>query len=146
MIPDLIDIKSDWEVLPSGIHNATMNDIEARYTWTETRVKLFNGLKLALASFRHAGCKTVYLDGSFVTSKDIPGDYDVCWDPLGVDPSKLDPVFLDFSDKRKNQKLKFKGEFFPASIQADRKGTTFLDFFQIDKNSGNAKGILKIQL
>jgi hypothetical protein len=87
----------------------------------------------------------VYLDGSFVTGKPEPGDFDVCWDPTGVDPSRLDPVLLDFSDGRKAQQEKYCGEFFPSSARADGR-LTFVDFFQVDKLSGEAKGIARIRL
>jgi hypothetical protein len=79
----------------------------------------------------------------FVTEKPIPGDFDVCWDSMGVDTLKLNPVFLDFSEGRKKQKEMFQGEFFPVHLPADRKHT-FLDFFQIDKDTQNAKGIICI--
>lgn len=85
------------------------------------------------------------MDGSYVTDKPNPGDFDLCWDPTHVNAHKLDPVFLDFSNLRKNQKLKYGGEFFPSSAKAD--GThTFIEFFQIDKETGLEKGIIRIQL
>ena len=94
---------------------------------------------------KKAGCSIVYLDGSYITSKPSPLDFDVCWDPIGVDPTKLDPVLLDFSNKRNNQKLKYGGEFFPSSSKADG-SHTFVDFFRMDKESGKEKGIIRIQL
>ena len=42
-----------------------------------------------------ASCQTGYLDGSFVSSKLEPGDFDACWDEKGVDLDKLDPVLLN---------------------------------------------------
>jgi len=38
------------------------------------------------------------------------------------------------------------GEMFVASWGADPEGARFLDFFQIDKNTGDAKGIVAIDL
>ena len=38
------------------------------------------GLRAALESLKSAGCRTVYLNGSFVTSKEAPNDFDACWD------------------------------------------------------------------
>lgn len=81
---------------------------------------------------------TLYLDGSFVTSKQIPADFDACWDSAGVDPGLLDPVLLDFSGGRAAQKVKYRGELLPSSV--------FLDFFQIDKQSGRSKGIIVLDL
>ena len=92
-----------------------------------------------------AGCKTVFLDGSFVTDKLYPGDFDACWDPAGIDTNKLDPVLLDFSNRRKRQKQKYYGEFFPSSFLADG-SRTFVEYFQMDKDTGGAKGIIRIQL
>jgi len=44
------------------------------------------------------------------------------------------------------QKAKFGGEMFVANSSAAHDGTRFLDFFQIDKNTGDAKGIVAIDL
>jgi len=88
----------------------------------------------------------VYIDGSFVTAKEVPGDFDGCWEPHGVDPDLLDPVLLDFRHPRRAQKEKFRGEFFIADGGADLAGTHFLEFFQIDKATGDPKGIIAIDL
>lgn len=45
-------------------------------------------------------------------------DYDAAWEMLGVDPYRLDPVLLDFSNSRAAMKAKYGGEFFPASFEA----------------------------
>ena len=88
----------------------------------------------------------VYLDGSFVTSKPAPGDFDACWAVNGVVVDALDPVFLDFSHGRARQKERFGGEFFPADLPEGETGRTFLEFFQTDKETGDAKGIVVIDL
>ena len=93
----------------------------------------------------------LYLDGSFVTDKETvygapPGDFDGCWDPVGVDPMLLDPVLLDFTNKRAAQKAKFGGELFLSTAPASSIGPVFLDFFQVDKITGAAKGILGLDL
>lgn len=93
-----------------------------------------------------AGCPTVYLDGSYVTGKPKPGDFDACWDPTGVDPGKLDPVFLQFANGRAEQKVAFKGEFFPSSMMCVDVGRAFVDFFQLDRFTGKQKGIVSISL
>lgn len=58
---------------------------------------------------------------------------------------QLDPVLLDFSNKRAAQKAKYGGELFISSFIADAQGRTFLDFFQEDRN-GNPKGIVEVHL
>lgn len=132
--------------LPPGVHHASWNEIVSRFGGSVWRVSLLGGLKDALASLKAAGCKVAYIDGSFVTAKDSPGDYDACWHEVGVDPEALDPVLLDFSRKRAAQKAKFRGELFPASAAADPQGNSFLKFFQTDKATGEQKGIIAIDL
>lgn len=97
-------------------------------------------------SLKEAGCLTAYIDGSFVTQKETPGDFDACWDPVGVDPLRLDPVLLMFDSGRIAQKTKYGGELFIASIRNGRTGPAMLDFFQTDKDSGKRKGIVAIDL
>ena len=143
MIPKFVDIGGPWNVLPPGVHDATIKEVEARFATSDHRKHLFSGFRNGVMALRKAGCRKVFLDGSFITEKPVPGDFDVCWDSTGVDPAKLDPVFLDFSDRRKKQKGHFHGEFFPANLLADEKHF-FLDYFQIDKYTGNTKGIICI--
>ena len=92
------------------------------------------------------GCRTAYVDGSFVTAKPLPMDFDACWAIDGVDADRLDPVFLDFSNSRARQKARFGGEFFPADLPEGITGKTFLEFFQTDKETGAPKGIVAIDL
>ena len=103
------------------------------------------GLKTALDSLKIAGCQTVYIDGSFVTTKEVPNDFDVCWEVGGVDPYLLDPVLLMFDAGRAAQKAKYCGELLPNGIEGDT-GLTFLEFFQVDKETGNPKGIVALDL
>jgi len=141
VIPDFVDIGGPWKVLPPGVHNATLEEVETRFAISDHRKRLFSGFRGGVMALRKAGCRKIYLDGSFVTEKPIPADFDVCWDSMGVDITKLDPVFLDFCDGRKKQKKTFHGEFFPVDFLANGKNF-FFDFFQIDRYTENAKGII----
>ena len=131
-------------LLPKGIYRANWQEIVKRFGGNRQRSQLLRGLKEALDLLRDAGCRRVYLDGSFVTEKQSPNDVDVCWDVDGVDPMSLDSVFFEFDNGRAAQKAKYGAEFFPA--QAPQHLKTFLDFFQIDKESGEAKGIIELLL
>mgnify|MGYP006302624461 CR=1 FL=1 len=145
MIPAFVDVGGPWEVLPPGVHDATLEEVRIRYATSDHRKRLFDGFVEGVIALRKAGCRTILLDGSFVTAKPTPGDFDACWDPVGVDVKKLDPVLLDFAHARKNQNARYGGEFFPASALAD--GAHFFhEFFQIDRHTGSAKGIIRIKL
>lgn len=132
--------------LPPGIHLATWDEIVERYATNERRGQVMGGLRTAVASLHAAGCSRVYLDGSFVTDKELPGDFDSCWEAGSVDPGLLDAVLLDFRDRRAVQKGKFGGEFFPAQFVGEPGGTTFLEFFQLDRLTQQPKGIIAIDL
>src|SRR5438067_8517397 len=114
--------------LPAGIHRATWRELVERFGKNEYRKDLIGGLKAGLELLKSASCRTAYIDGSFVTAKDYPGDFDVCWELNGVDGRLLDPVFRDFSNRRAAQKARFRGEFFPAEFPAGG-GHTYLEFF-----------------
>lgn len=129
--------------MPVGIHPTTWGEVEVRFGTNAQRRYLLRGLKAVLTVLQRAGCVTAYIDGSFVTERTQPNDYDGCWDPAGVDPKLLDPVLLDFANGRSAQKAKYRGEVFPVVRSS---GNTFLDFFQVDKQTGNPKGIIMIDL
>ena len=87
----------------------------------------------------------MHLDGSFVTEKIHPNDFDGCWDAANVDVALLDPVLLFFDNGRAAQKQKYRGEMFIAN--GWNSGIcTFLDFFQRDKHTGLPKGIVGVDL
>ena len=142
MIPDL----NANGHLPPEIHWATWDELKERYGKNPWRQHLLTGLGAVLENLKAAGCRTVYVDGSFVTSKELPNDYDACWEEAGVDPERLDPVLLTFDAGRATQKARYFGESFPASVTADPEGLSFLEFFRTDKETGEAKGIVAIDL
>lgn len=132
--------------LPPGEHEATWDEVLARFGYTRHRLELLAGLKAALDNLRAAGCRRAYLDGSFVTAKETPNDYDGCWEVAGVNDALLDPVLLDFGPKRLAQKAKYGGELFLAHGLADpRTGRRYREFFQHDR-SENPKGVIVLDL
>jgi hypothetical protein len=42
-------------------------------------------------------------------------------------------------------KLKYRGDLFPAEAPEGASGKAFLDFFQTDKRTGRAKGIVSLE-
>ena len=147
MIPTLIDILgAPWPVLPEGIHVADFASISACFAISPWRRGLFDELLEASRNLSNAGCRRLYLNGSCVTGKPKPADYDACWEPDGVNPDVLDPTLLNFDNQRALQKAKYKGEFFPTSASAGCSRATFVDFFRIEKFTGLKKGIILAEL
>jgi hypothetical protein len=132
--------------LPPGIHKATWKELEDRFGVTPWRRFLLSGLREGLDCLKRAGCETAYLNGSFVSTKVAPADFDGCWEPFGVNLDALDPVLLDFSAGRQAQKERFGGELFPADMVVEPERIRILDFFQRERVSGRAKGIVEVDL
>lgn len=130
--------------LPPGEHVATWDEVVEGFGWTERRRRLLDGLAEAIDLLAAAGCRRVWVNGSFVTAKDEPGDFDACWDTAGVDLDAVDPVLLDLSDHRRAQKERFGGELFPNVIET-QSGLSFAEFFQTERDTGR-KGIVVINI
>jgi hypothetical protein len=132
--------------LPPGVHFASWKEIRTRFGFNQRRLQLLAGFWKACSILRKAGCRLVYLDGSFVTTKHLPGDFDACWDIQNVAEHSVDAVFWDFANGRAAQKRRFGGEFFPAQLPEGATGKAFVDFFQVNKLTGAPKGIVAIRL
>ena len=135
--------------LVKGVHQISWDDFVTEYGYTDQRIELIKGLEIALSQLQDCGCKKVYIDGSFVTKKVVPGDYDACWEHEGVDIDKLRrdyPLFFDFDNGRMSQKSAYKGEIFPARVPAAVNPILlFINFFQLDRDN-QAKGIISLLL
>lgn len=145
MIPDFVSVSGTlWPLLPPGVHEATLTEFKYRYVYNIRRQKLYDGFLNGVSNLFSAGCLQIFIDGSFVTAKPEPNDYDLCWDIEHVQAALIDQVFTDFSNLRYNQKQKYGGEYFPITLLADPK-QSFLGFFQTDKATGSEKGIIRIK-
>jgi Family of unknown function (DUF6932) len=130
-------------VLPPGIHEASWQEIVDRFGGTTHRQELLGGLRDALVDLRSAGCGRAYLDGSFVTDKEVPNDYDLCWDVGGVRIPDLTPALLDVRPPRASQHARYGGDILPNVTEASV-GAPFVDFFQQNTVTGGVKGIVAI--
>lgn len=132
-------------VLPPGIHVATLGHVEVVFGWNQQRKNLLVGLRRAIRDLKRAGCQRVWLDGSFVTEKNVPGDYDMCWDMEGVVIDLLTPPLVTLDPPRALQKAHYGGDILPNVIEAGS-GQPFIDFFQQDSVTDSPRGIVEIDL
>src|SRR5665213_28845 len=145
MIPNYIFVRnSPFGLLPPGIHDATLEEVKIRYAINPRRIDLFKGMEMGIENLFLSGSPLIFLDGSYITTKPRPKDYEICCDPQFVDPKILDPIFLDFSERRNRQKQKYGGEYFPSTMIEIGSAKAFADYFQKDKHSGAIKGIVRI--
>lgn len=133
--------------LPPGVHFCEWQEFVERFGNTDIRLRLIQGLEMAMEQLKAAGCRTIYINGSFVTIKPDPGDFDACWDREEVDIDYLRanaPRLLNHYD-RAAQKAKYKGEIFPSDQPVGNYGLNSFELFQRDRLK-NSKGIIAIDL
>ena len=106
-----------WRILPPGEHFATLQEVEELLAFNSHRLNLFNGLVSAASLLAQSGCKYLYLDGSYVTEKDMPNDFDACWSLEEVNLESLDPIIWDIENGTTAQKKRFGGELYPNCIE-----------------------------
>ena len=68
--------------LPPGIHEATWVEVVGRFGTNDRRRELLQGMREALLHLARVGCRRIYLGGSFITAKEMPGDWDACYEPI----------------------------------------------------------------
>lgn len=146
MIPPL-DSKG---LLPPGKHRCTLLDVEQIFVYNSVRRNIFEGLEALIKILKSVSCGTIYLDGSFVTSKPRPNDVDVCWQEGTGSNYAYEfinaPILNPSPTNRAFHKTHFKADVFPADMIEIGSKKYFLDFFQEDKSTGIQKGILQIDL
>ena len=129
-----------------GVHDATWDELSTGSgEWR--RRELLEGLRAldSLADGRVVRC--AHLDGSFVTAKEEPGDFDACWEASGVDRDRLDPVLLAFANRRAAQKASFGGESFRPTGKPIRMARGFSTTSSRNSTvTGERKGIVSFYL
>jgi hypothetical protein len=138
MLPAFDDVTG---YLPPGEHRIGWAELYDRFGWNEHRQWLLSGLRRMAINLRDAGCRFFLLDGSFISTAELPEDYDACCDYTGMDPLKIDHRLLM---GKKAMKAEFRGEVHPEKYLADGL-TTFREFFQTDREDV-PKGVVILDL
>jgi len=133
--------------LPPGEHGATLGEIEQTFgTGNFRRRELFKRLEWVLHELRTKGVTRIWVAGSFVTSKERPGDVDVVYEP----PEKADPdtwgILSPWQRKRLKDREKVDLWKMPSYQPPDPQlgmRPTILDYFKRDID-GNSKGVITL--
>ncbi len=134
--------------LPKGIHKASWAEFVRRFGYNDRRRALLHGLLRALRLLQLAGCRTIYIGGSFASGKQKPRDIDVVWSGAETDWGylrRIAPVFFEMKPGSPGQKALFGGEFFPAEGIEMESGLTFLEFFQRDRRQ-RRRGLVQLDI
>lgn len=130
--------------LAPGLHWIGIRDFRDTFVLNYHRTWQFEGFVKACIELRQAGCSRVYVGGSYITSKEFPGDYDACWDPAGVSSTGLSILLYD--PLRRDEQLKvYRGEWFIAK-QGNGPESAMYEFLSKDKDTGIERGMVGIKL
>lgn len=134
-------------MLPPGIHTATLEEVRDKLGWGLRRRNLLDRLEVALRLMKNCGIERVYLDGSFVTEKDRPGDIDCCYDvPSGATNLRMMyPIWPWTPANRAMSKMMYGAELAPSRAPARASGQPYIEFFQRD-DRGRPRGIVLLEL
>lgn len=143
-----LSYKANGDLTP-GIIDMTWEEFKSTFSYNLHRSNLFKGIELAIKELKAVGCKTIYMDGSFISKKEQPQDFDLCWDEEGVNYKLIVteyPGLMDYGWRMKNMKKRYGGDIVPmTSLACYKKGLIFLAYFMQDKQSRD-KGIIRISL
>ena len=131
--------------MPPGRHETTIEEVRRRFGIASViRGRLFKGLSAVAARARKAGAGRLYLNGSFVTDKKGPGDWDaVLVVPVGFNPGSKDGAFLA---DRKRIKEDYGGDLFVIYEDDVEILEHYVDQVFGHDRHGRPKGMLVIDL
>jgi hypothetical protein len=120
--------------LPPGEYTvSSWSDFVDRYGYNQRRLGILDDIRRWLRHIQAAGCRTAWIDGSFVCAKDQPGDYDACH-LIGGSDADLDAA-----------KATFGGDIRPDLGSPPASNRFYIKIFQLDKQN-RAKGIVRLDL
>lgn len=136
--------------LPEGVHTATLEEVIERFLFSKKRETLIIGLKRLIDFCLSKKINILFLNGSFISRKLNPTDYDVCYTTNHPDKNTILKE-VESSFRHGDLEEKFGCQIFYAYSIADSKNNCFIDFFQQRKEEARKrkpkkKGIIKLIL
>jgi hypothetical protein len=141
MIPEL----TREGLLPPGVHEATLGEVRRRFgTDNPIRVRLMKGLESVAAIAGRVGARVLYLDGSFVTDKKDPRDWDaVVVAPIGTNCASREVLRLV---DRPRLKKEFGGDVFLIMEDDAELLNHYVGGVFVKDRLGRAKGLVRLHL
>jgi hypothetical protein len=129
--------------MPPGIHTVTLAEVKDKFAYNAKRIALFAGLNRVVGILSEAKCPEVFLDGSYITQKEEPGDYDLCFEPTGLQPTEPLRALLA---AKENRKAEYLGDIFARLPEPPYHHDHVTDWQKDGRNDDVIKGILRINL
>lgn len=142
MIPEF----DDTGLLPPGLYDTSLVEIQTVSGWNQHRQQLFVGLSRLVSIWNRSGfLDEIYVDGSFVTNKPEPGDVDIILvpNPDAMFSQEFVTLIQSHSIDREYTRREFGCEAFVVGGTANLEG--WLQFFGHDR-LGRPRGLLRVEL
>lgn len=135
--------------LPPGEHEATLEEVEARFATNKRRKEIFEGLRYVVEKLRANGVQEMWLGGSYVTSRERPSDADLVFKaPPGVKTAGWGDVTGMPTQRHVLKKARRVDLWKSPAPQPSKKGgwppvIDIKDFFASDEDD-HPKGLIKL--
>ena len=126
-------------LLPSGAHDCSLAEIQAKMTWSARRAYLFGRLIECInIELVPRFPINLFVDGSFVTDKEEPDDTDIVLDFIGQDAATCWHGLMFYTDHAPRLMDQYKVHFL-VNLPAN---SNFVQFFSyLGPKSAKAKGL-----
>jgi hypothetical protein len=102
VIPHFYDGKN----LPEGLHRATIHEVITHFGNSARRAALCTSLQNIIATAQNCHFRKIILFGSFISSKNDPGDIDLFWTlPPETDTDQIAPACKQLINPQTSQAL-----------------------------------------
>ena len=126
--------------LPPSVHVATLDEVRQRFGNNVRRNELLSNFNVLLEVIRRVGASRLFLDGSFVTDKEIPGDIDaILVIPDDLNTASPEAGVLYEAD------IRFSVDLFIVLERNTNWLLRWLEFFGHDRND-EPKGLVEVTL
>ena len=129
----------DNGLLPNGIHDCSLEEIQIGLTWNAHRINLFQQFNSFLSvEIRPQFNLPIYFDGSFVTNKDNPEDTDVVLDLQNSNAIEMFNGLIFMRDHQDRLKQEYNVHFW-VNLPGN---SDFCEFFQyVGVKTAKVKGL-----
>lgn len=140
-------------LLPAGVHECSLDEVQAAFCWNAHRTALFQGLQDFITQrWRPLGIRAdFWINGSFTRKKEFPEDIDLVADVSRVAEADMMPVILLHYAHASNKAdfhidFWFKHPMIPHDLTAFFQYTGLKAAAELSLDAKHPKGILKVVL
>lgn len=147
-IPDF----TDYGLLPQGVHDCTVEEAGQFLCSNERRKEIWAGLlDFFQWIMQFPRPDAIFVDGSYVTDKPLPGDVDVIVDVTTCAVADQQLWMNAWAQNRDYAKAQFSVDFYPIVVGQDHDFSAFFQYIRVDEalrrgvSLTTRKGILRVQ-